>query len=231
MAEQHPHVSINMSRGQLKDSVECLKQREEMIERQLIRRGIKDPKVLNAFHRVPRQFFVDPPLVSRAYEDQPLAIGFGQTISQPFIVAFMTEQLGLNAEDQVLEIGTGSGYQTAILSELVKAVYSVEINEALYVRARGRLNALGYQNVFLKCGDGSHGWQEHAPFRCIIVTAGAPSIPRALSDQLSEGGKLIIPIGEGDQDLVVGVKTRGVLVTKQVMRVRFVPFLSKSQPA
>ena len=195
-----------------------------MIEKQLKGRGILNAQVLNVFRKVRREDFLPKDLAGQAYEDRPLPIGFGQTISQPYIAALMTESLELSQEDRVLEVGTGSGYQTAILAELAKEVYSIELNESLHQDAKIRLSQLGYQNLHLKQGDGKLGWPEAVPFDKIIVTAGAEEIPDALIEQLQEHGKMIIPIGLFDnQSLILGRKEKGVLVMKQLTPVRFVP--------
>lgn len=197
--------------------------RQQMIERQLRGRGIANEKVLRAFEKVRRELFVAPAFQAKAYDDQPLPIGFEQTISQPYVVAFMTEQMAPTSKDRILEIGTGSGYQTAILAELVKEVYSVEMLPELHERAKSCLEELGYRNIFLKLGDGREGWPEHAPFDHVIVTAAAEEIPDPLREQVVENGTVVIPIGIWDQDLVLARKRRGVFVMKQLMRVRFVP--------
>ena len=202
--------------------------REEMITRQLKARGISSEKILAAFRKVKREMFLPLVLHEKAYEDHPLPIGFDQTISQPYIVAIMTESLELNQGDRVLEVGTGSGYQTAILAELVGEVYTVEIISELFEAAKLRLNALGYRNVHMRHADGRNGWVDAAPFDKIIVTAGTEQIPDPLVAQLKEGGKMIIPLGYGDQDLVLGRKEKGVLITKQLIPVRFVPLRSGS---
>ena len=193
-----------------------------MIERQLKGRGISRPEVLNAFRRIPREQFVPSSLAMKAYEDHPLAIGYDQTISQPYIVALMTENLGLTKSDRVLEVGTGSGYQTAILAELAGEVYSVEIMGSLHRTAKAHLNHLGYQNIHLKHGDGQIGWLEAAPFDKIIVTAAAREVPPALIEQLKEGGRIAIPVGEFDQDLILGIKKKNTLEIKDLTPVRFV---------
>jgi protein-L-isoaspartate(D-aspartate) O-methyltransferase len=167
-----------------------------MVERQLMARGIHAPRVLAAMRKVPRHVFVEDTLQTEAYDDSPVPIGEGQTISQPYMVALMTELLDLNGAEIVLEIGTGSGYQTAILAELARQVYTVERLPGLAERARRALTQLQYQNVEFWVGDGTLGWQEHAPYNGIIVTAGAPAVPPALIDQLADGGKLIIPVGD-----------------------------------
>lgn len=197
--------------------------REQMIQRHLKGRGIADPNVLFVFRRTPREKFVPVELQTRAYEDHPLSIGYGQTISQPYIVALMTEVLALAPTDHVLEVGTGSGYQTAILAQLAKEVYSIEAIRTLYQTAKLRLEQLGYRNVHLKHGDGRKGWPNAQPFDKIIVTAGTEEIPPALVEQLREGGRLVLPVGQGDQDLILGRKENGVLITKPLVAVRFVP--------
>lgn len=198
------------------------KNRERMVKHQLSNRNITDPNVLRAFLKVPRHLFVPPGFEEQAYEDHPIQIGHEQTISQPYIVAFMIEELELRKEDRVLEIGTGSGYQTALLAELVHEVYSVELVPNLYESARKRLNFLGYSNVNLSCGDGRKGWVDKSPFDKIIVAAASNDIPKNLIEQLKEGGMTIIPVGGEDQNVVVGCKTNGVLVTRSLISVRFV---------
>jgi protein-L-isoaspartate(D-aspartate) O-methyltransferase len=176
--------------------------RERMVQTQLVARGISDPKVLYAMGKVPRHLFVEEALQSQAYGDFPLPIGDQQTISQPYIVAFMTEALGLTGEEKVLEIGTGCGYQAAILAELAPEVYSIERLYTLASRARQILGSLRYFNVKIKVGDGTLGWPEEAPFDAIIVTAAAPGIPRPLLDQLAMGGRLIIPVGDRNSQVL-----------------------------
>jgi protein-L-isoaspartate(D-aspartate) O-methyltransferase len=195
-----------------------------MVERQLRARGIDDPRTLKAMAKVPRESFVPKELTARAYEDNPLPIGFGQTISQPYIVAFMTQELKPKPTDRVLEIGTGSGYQAAVLSELVAQVYTIEIVRPLAQRAAVVLQALGYKNVLVKGGDGYKGWPEHAPFDSIIVTAAPDHVPQPLIEQLKEGGRLIIPVGKTyAQRLYTYEKRGGVLKETAVIPVRFVP--------
>ena len=169
--------------------------RLDMVERQIRQRGVTDPRVLDALRKVPRERFVPADLVSRAYDDNPLPIGEGQTISQPYIVAHMTEALGVSRAHRVLEIGTGSGYQAAVLAEIAREVYTVEIVPELAQRATGVLRALGYTNAHVREGDGYAGWPEHAPFDRILVTAAPDDIPRPLIDQLAPGGRLVIPVG------------------------------------
>jgi len=168
---------------------------QKMISEQIASRGIKDERVLEAFRRVPRYRFVEETFKRQAYNDHPLPIGSGQTISQPFIVALMTEALELSGTESVLEIGTGSGYQTAILAELAGHVYSIERIEKLAKRSKGLLLELGYTNITIKVDDGTHGWREHAPFDAVIVTAASPDVPGPLIDQLVDGGRLVIPVG------------------------------------
>jgi protein-L-isoaspartate(D-aspartate) O-methyltransferase len=201
--------------------------RKKMVEDQILSRGVKDEAVLKAMLKVPRHEFV-PALKKRfAYKDYPLSIGEGQTISQPYIVAFMTEALRLESDHRVLEIGTGSGYQAAILAELVKEVYTVEIIEKLGTRARQTLERLGYRNVFVRIGDGYGGWPEKAPFDAVIVTCASENIPKALVDQLKERGRMIIPVGRAGsvQKLVRGTKVNGTLLRREVMEVVFVPMV------
>ncbi|MCX8109825.1 MAG: protein-L-isoaspartate(D-aspartate) O-methyltransferase [Syntrophorhabdaceae bacterium] len=182
--------------------------RQQMVDTQLIRRGISDPRVLNAMRKVPRHLFIDSALWSQAYEDHPLPIGEKQTISQPYIVALMTEALRLQGHEKVLEIGAGSGYQTAILAELAEQVYSIERLPAIAKNARKILDKLQYRNIVITVSDGTIGWKEHSPFDAIIVTAAAPHIPQPLFEQLKIGGRLVIPIGgEYSQDLMVYTKT------------------------
>jgi protein-L-isoaspartate(D-aspartate) O-methyltransferase len=171
------------------------KLRLTMVEEQLSRRGISDPRVLEAMSKVPRHLFVPEDYQGSAYEDRPLPIGEGQTISQPYMVAIMTQSLELKEREKVLEVGTGSGYQAAILAELARTVYTVERIPSLTQRARKVLADLGYENIFFRTADGSKGWPEEAPFDGIIVTAGAPDIPQSFKDQLAEGGRLVIPTG------------------------------------
>lgn len=182
--------------------------RQRMVDKDLIPRGIKDQKVLDAMLKVPRHLFVGDSQRMNAYEDHPLPIGEGQTISQPFIVALMTQALMFEGKESVLEIGTGSGYQTAILAELADRVYSVERIPSLTGKARTVLDSLGYKNVLVKLSDGTLGWQEYAPFSRILVTAGSPSVPQPLLEQLAPGGILVIPVGSNSiQELLRVRKT------------------------
>ena len=202
--------------------------RKRMVEEQLIARGIKDKKVLEAFYKVPRHRFVPEGVIDNAYSDFPLPIGNGQTISQPYIVALMTELLELSATDKVLEIGTGSGYQTAILSELTPKVYSVERFKQLSKEAGVALGELGYRNARLRIGDGTLGWQEESPFERIIITAASPRIPLPLVEQLAEKGKIVIPLGESfSQVLTVAEKINNRLQSREVCGCVFVPLVGK----
>lgn len=171
------------------------KQRSRMVESQLKSRGIKDVRILKAMETIPRHLFVDEGLADQAYNDNPLPIGQGQTISQPYVVALMTEALELKGGEKVLEIGTGSGYQTAILAELADRVFSIERVASLAAQARKVLDLLNYYNVAIRVGDGTYGWKEESPFDAIIVTAGAPSLPRIFIEQLAVGGRLVLPVG------------------------------------
>ena len=203
--------------------------REKMVKTQISRRGIKDPKVLAALRKVPRHAFVPVHVKDRAYDDNALPIGEGQTISQPYIVGIMTELLQLRSGDKVLEIGTGSGYQAAVLSELVGRVFTIEIVEPLGESARDRLASLGYKNVTVRIGDGYRGWPEEAPFDAVIVTAAPDHVPRPLIDQLKMGGRLVIPVGKWDQYLKVFEKMKDGFKEKDVIPVRFVPMTGESE--
>jgi protein-L-isoaspartate(D-aspartate) O-methyltransferase len=197
--------------------------REQMVDQQIETRGVRDARTLAAMRKVPRHLFVPPGMAAQAYDDHPLPIGHGQTISQPYIVAFMTEALKLEGGETVLEIGTGSGYQAAVLAEIAARVYSIEIVSALAAEARARLAALGYTNVEVRAGDGYQGWPEAAPFDAIVVTAAAPRIPAPLEAQLRDGGRLVLPVGDEWQELVVVTRRGDRFETKHVLPVRFVP--------
>ncbi len=201
--------------------------RRQMVDTQIRVRGVRDPAVLAAMERVPRHLFVPPELRQLAYDDTPLPIGEGQTISQPFIVAYMTEALELASDQTVLEIGTGSGYQAAVLAELVRQVYTIEIVPTLADLARGTLAAAGYANVDVRTGNGYLGWPEQAPFPRIIVTAAPPEIPQTLIDQLAVGGRMVLPVGEVDQEIVVVTKTENGVTERRTLAVRFVPMVNK----
>jgi len=204
---------------------ELEKERKAMVVEQIEERGIRDGRVLEVMEKVPRHEFVPEKYRLFAYEDSPLPIGEGQTISQPYIVALMTECLNLEGKEKVLEVGTGSGYQAAILSELSKEVYTIEIVEPLAERAEELLKKLGYRNVKVKCGDGYLGWEEYAPFDGIIVTCAPDHIPQPLIDQLAESGRMVIPVGETQfpQVLKLIEKREGKVTIWNVVPVRFVP--------
>lgn len=197
--------------------------RKRMVTEQLLARGIKDEKVLQIMLDLPRHRFVDPGLADQAYSDRPLNIGEGQTISQPYIVALMTEALKIGPEEKILEIGMGCGYQTAILAKLGVQVYSIERIAPLLFRARRLLKGLGYRNIHLKVGDGTLGWPQYAPFDVILVAAASPKIPQSYLSQLAEGGRLILPVGdEISQDLTLVTKIQGRLYQQRLSGCRFV---------
>ena len=197
--------------------------REKMVKNQLAPRGIKDPRVLEVMGKVHRDRFVEEALVGEAYNDHPLPIGHRQTISQPYIVALMTEALELKGEENTLEIGTGSGYQTAILAELSEKVYTIERVRPLLVKARNMLAELGYNNIMFKAFDGTLGWKEYEPYDAIMVTAGAPKIPQPLLDQLAEDGRLVIPVGNKfSQELIKVTRKKGNYVQENLGGCRFV---------
>ena len=212
----------------MKDDMDYQKARERMVERQIARRGIDSPRVLEAFRSVPRHLFVPQHKREFAYSDGPLPIGRGQTISQPYIVAYMTEALELQGEERVLEIGTGSGYQAAILGELAAEVYTVERHQDLAKTASQRLQDMDYENIHVIQGDGTEGLPEHAPFQGVIVTAAAPEVPRPLLDQLDEGGRLIMPVGSrGGQVLKLYQRREGDFSVKALSPVAFVPLIGE----
>lgn len=218
-------VSIGIA-GLISAEEDFLMQRKKMVESQIMKRGVHDQRVLDAILKVERHIFVPRELKELAYTDQPLPIGKGQTISQPYIVALMSELAEIKSNDRVLEIGTGSGYQAAILAELSKEVYTIEIIPELAEKAEGLLRGLGYKNIKVKQGDGYLGWPEYAPFDAIIVTAAPPEVPEELVNQLSEGGRMVIPVGEmGNQMLRLLIKQSGKVVEKDVIPVRFVPMV------
>lgn len=203
--------------------------RKQMVEKQIKARGVKDEKVLNAMLKVERHKFVPEKLQKYAYNDYPLEIGKGQTISQPYIVALMTELLELKGNEKVLEIGTGSGYQAAVLAEICKKVYTIEIISELAQNAEKLLKKLGYKNIKVKTGDGYEGWQEYAPFDGIIVTCAPEKIPEPLLAQLKEGGIMVIPVGDIYQELLQIKKIKGEIIKKSIIPVRFVPMTGKAK--
>jgi protein-L-isoaspartate(D-aspartate) O-methyltransferase len=203
-------------------------QRKRMVDQQIRSRGVKDAAVLAAMERVERHAFVPEQYRSESYADHPLPIGYDQTISQPYIVAYMTEALALKKGQKALEVGTGSGYQAAVLGQMGVEVYTIEIVEPLGKRAAEQLAQLGYKNVHVRVGDGYDGWPEHAPFDGVIVTAAPASIPQPLVDQLAEGGRMVIPVGRWVQDLKVMIKRGGKLKLIETLPVRFVPMTGKA---
>ena len=209
-----------------KESIKYERQREKMVQQQIAARGITDPKVLAAFRKVPRHLFVSEALRDQAYGDYPLPIGEQQTISQPYIVAEMTQALELNNDDRVLEIGTGSGYQAAILAEIVYRVYTVERIRTLYVQARNLLDKLHYHSIVMRCSDGTSGWRDEGPFDAIIVTAGAPDVPEKLLDQLVEGGRMVVPVGnQHSQELIKLTKDKSGIHKSNLGGCRFVKLI------
>jgi protein-L-isoaspartate(D-aspartate) O-methyltransferase len=216
---------LSQSGGQQEDKYSAL--RKEMVNNQIVSRGIRNSLTIKAMQKVPRHLFVPQQYISRAYDDSPLPIGYNQTISQPFIVAYMTELAKPAKWKKVLEIGTGSGYQAAILAEIVDTVYTIEIIPELSKEASQRLSRLGYRNIVTKTGDGYVGWKEHAPFDVIMVTAADDHIPQPLIDQLADDGRLIMPVGppSSAQQLVLAVKKDGKIEKSKLAMVRFVPLL------
>jgi protein-L-isoaspartate(D-aspartate) O-methyltransferase len=222
-------ISRNGGSGAATSEEELTKLREQMVRQQIAGRGVKDPLVLEAMNRVKRHEFVLPGQERMAYDDGPLPIGEGQTISQPYIVALMTELAQIDRDSRVLEIGTGSGYQAAVLGEIAHEVYSIEIVESLGKQAQERLKTLGYKNIQVRIGDGYKGWPEAAPFDAILVTAAPDHIPQPLLDQLKGNGKLVIPVGEFYQELEVVFKEGDHLKREKVIPVRFVPMTGEAQ--
>jgi protein-L-isoaspartate(D-aspartate) O-methyltransferase len=203
--------------------------RDAMVDQQIRARGIEDSAVLKAMRAVPRHRFVPPAVRTLAYLDQPLPIGSEQTISQPYIVAYMTEAAEVSPDEKVLEIGTGSGYQAAVLGEIAREVYTIEIIPELAERAHHVLAELGYANVHVKTGNGYLGWPEHAPFDAILVTAAPEEVPQALVEQLALGGRMVVPVGTIFQDMMIIEKTREGIVERRTIPVRFVPMTGKPQ--
>ena len=204
---------------------EFAKERRMMTDSQIRARGVRDPLVLAAITKVPRHLFIPEGLRGCAHADEPLPIGQGQTISQPYIVAYMTEALGLQGGERVLEVGTGSGYQTAVLAEIVREVWTVEIVESLALQARSILDTLGYANIHYRVGDGSGGWPESAPFDAVIVTAAAARMPESLEGQLGPGGRMIVPVGTDLQELFIVRREKKGLTRERLLAVRFVPLV------
>ncbi|HDH49863.1 MAG TPA: protein-L-isoaspartate(D-aspartate) O-methyltransferase [Nitrospirae bacterium] len=226
-----PGCNTNHQQQQSKEpaSPSYLSERKQMVQQQIMDRGIRDKKIIDAFLKVKRHEFVPKRYIDNAYEDRPLPIGEGQTISQPYIVAYMTQVLDLSRTDKVLEIGTGSGYQAAILGELSDNVFTIEINEPLGKKAKRLLKDLGYSNVKVKIGDGYKGWKEHAPFDAIIVTCSPSRVPEPLKEQLKEGGRMIIPVGEAyHQKLVYMLKIDNELKQQSEIPVMFVPMVDST---
>jgi len=197
-----------------------------MVESQIAARSVKNIKVLEAMRKVPRHAFVPDGMKAFAYADEPLPIGEGQTISQPYIVAYMTEVLELEGGERILEVGTGSGYQTAVLAEIAAEVYTVEVVSSLSLRAQEVLKSLGYVHIQFKIGDGTLGWKEYAPYDAIVVTAAPDSVPKALEEQLKDSGRMIIPVGVEFQELVLVVRERRKFKKQRLLPVRFVPLIS-----
>ena len=224
-----PATQTSQSKTPSSDGNQFATLRERMVRDQLRTRDIDDPRVLAAMLKVPRHEFVPNEFRQSAYDDNALPLDMGQTISQPYIVAYMTQALELRGTERVLEVGTGSGYQAAILAEITSEVYTIEILPQLQERARSILGMLGYQNIHFRVGDGYLGWPEHAPFDRIIVTAAPEEVPQPLLDQLSDGGRLIIPIGALSQDLVIFEKEKSKIKRRSTIPVRFVPMTGKAQ--
>lgn len=217
------------SKGKALDEAALTKRRAEMVREQLQGRDITDDRVLAAMDRVLRHRFIPPELMESAYDDNALPLSLGQTISQPYIVAYMTQALELRGTERVLEIGTGSGYQAAVLAEMAAAVYTIEILPELEARARALLTELGYVNIHFRAGDGYSGWSEEAPFDRILVTAAPENIPQPLIDQLKDGGRMVIPVGAVNQELVILEKGPSGIARRTSIPVRFVPMTGKAQ--
>ncbi len=201
------------------------KEADKMVNNQIVARGINDKRLISVMKNTPRHLFIPESIVNAAYNDSPLPIGEGQTISQPYIVALMTELLDLTGNEIVLEIGTGSGYQAAVLSQLVDTCYSIELLKKLADSASSLLKQLGYNNVVVKCDDGYKGWAEHAPFDCIIITAAPEEVPDKLIDQLKINGRMVVPVGKYNQNLLLVTKTEKGIIRKNITAVRFVPMV------
>lgn len=215
--------------GSAREGGDRAAERARMIEDQIVRRGVSNPLVLAAMRKVPRHLFVPEEVRFAAYDDEPLPIGHDQTISQPYIVAFMTEALGLRGGERVLEVGTGSGYQAAVLAEIAGEVFTIEIVEPLASRAADTLRRLGHENVRVRAGDGYRGWPDHAPFEAIMVTAAPDHVPEPLLEQLAPGGRMIIPVGQASQELLLLEKTPEGIRRRSVLPVRFVPMTGEAR--
>jgi len=220
----------DMSGNQSTQEAWWISRAEKMVESQILSRGIRDEDVIRVMKQTPRHRFVPENLKEQAYKDHPLPIGGGQTISQPYIVALMTEYLNLTGTEKVLEIGTGSGYQAAILAQLVDTVYSIEVVQKLASEAGKILKDLDYQNVVVKWGDGYQGWPGHAPFDRIIITAAPETIPEILVDQLAIGGRMVLPVGSHFQELILITKNQKGIKRKNIIPVRFVPMIHPDKP-
>jgi protein-L-isoaspartate(D-aspartate) O-methyltransferase len=222
----HVHIKNTSEEPQMKNAKKTFtEERESMVSTQIKSRGIKDARVLEAMEKVPRHVFVPENMRKFAYNDEPLPIGKGQTISQPYIVAYMTEILQLSSEEKVLEVGTGSGYQAAVLAEIAKEVFTVEIIDELSKNAQEVLQAEGYTNIHFRVSDGACGWEKNAPYDAIMVTAAPPEVPRALQDQLKIGGRMVVPVGDAFQELVLIVREKNRFKKKKLLPVRFVPLV------
>jgi len=222
-----PTGPVAASQAAMAEDSAFAKARDAMVASQILARGVRDSKTVAAMRQVPRHLFVPPALVAEAYDDHPLPIGHAQTISQPYIVAFMTEALGLKGGETVLEVGAGSGYQSAVLSRIAGRVFGIEIVEPLAREAAARLARLGYANVEIRAGDGYAGWPEHAPFDAIMVTAAAPRVPEPLKEQLKDGGRLVLPVGDDVQELKIVTRRGSIFEERSVLGVTFVPMTGK----
>ena len=226
-SEPPPNASVRVAQNGSTAADSFAVERSAMVEQQILNRDIKAPMVVQAMRKVPRHRFVPASVRHLAYADHPLPIGSEQTISQPYIVAYMTEAAGISPTDKVLEIGTGSGYQAAVLGEIAREVFTIEIIPELAEGARSILAELGYGNVHVKAGNGYLGWPEHAPFDAILVTAAPEEVPQALVDQLAVGGKMVVPVGATNQDMMIIERTQRGVVERKTIPVRFVPMTGK----
>lgn len=229
LPEAAPPATLTQAESTREPAPEFEQQRLQMVEQQIRGRGIADPAVLEALSQVPRHRFVAPAWEALAYSDRPLPIGYGQTISQPYIVAYMTEAAEIAPTATVLEIGAGSGYQAAVLAEIAREVYTIEIIPELAASARQTLSALGYENVQVRAGDGYQGWPEQAPFDAILVTAAPDHVPQPLVEQLAVNGRLVIPVGDRVQEMRIITKTEAGVLQESTIPVRFVPMTGEAQ--